>query len=71
MNQPKFAEDCITGNDCLLQVAISGTKEVILNRLKEMVKQMEDSYGKPYQGIVSQYGGVSHVITPIWNGREH
>lgn len=57
-----------TTNDCLLFVAISGTKETIRERLLEMVDQIDSAYGKPYQGCISACRWTIHVITPIWNG---
>lgn len=32
---------------------------------------MDAAYGKPIQGIVSQDDTESHVITPIWNGKQY
>ena len=71
MNLVKFSSDSSEGNDCLLHVSMSGNKAFILNNLKEMVREVESSYGKPYQGINTHFNGCSHVITPIWNGEKY
>lgn len=58
-------------NDCLLFFAIAGNKNTIKAKLEQMIREIDDSYGKPMQGIVSSFNCVSHVITPIWNGEEY
>lgn len=67
----KFVDDAVDGNDCVLHLSMSGSHDAIVDRLKSIIDQMDSSrgnYGKPIQGVVSQYHLVSHVITPIWKG---
>lgn len=52
-------------NPCALYFSATGTKDSIRNKLQEMLNEINSSHGKTYQGIISQYGGVTHVITPI------
>jgi hypothetical protein len=66
-----FDDDIVNGNDCILHLGISGSKEFIRKILQETIKEIDSSYGKPIQGIISQYGGTKHVITPKWNGKEY
>lgn len=57
--------------DCVLLLAISGTKESIREKLLEMVAEIDNDYGKPIQGVVSRFNSISHVITPIWKNKEY
>lgn len=67
-NMINFDDDVTTGEDCVLYLGVSGDKEYIRKVLQDAIKEIDASYGKPVQGIVSQYGGTKHVITPRWNG---
>ena len=66
-----FDSEATTGEDCVLHFSMSGSKESIYNKLKEMAEEIRMPYSKPIQGIVSSFKGISHVITPIWNGAEY
>lgn len=65
----KFADDASKGEN-LLQVSISGDPKFIQQRLREIANEFDTAYGKPCQGIVSQFGEYTHVITPIWHGKQ-
>lgn len=75
MKTPIEFDSCATNiarnQDCLLFFAISGSPQTIKEKLLTMVRQIDSSYGKPAQGIVSGFGYDSHVITPIWNGEKY
>ena len=66
----QFYTDASTGNDCVLHLSVSGSKERVIHILKEALRDIE-VHGKPIQGCVSAFNGVSHVITPVWNGKEY
>jgi len=66
----QFYTDAATGNNCVLHLSVSGSKEKVILILEEALRDIE-VHGKPIQGCVSTFGGVSHVITPIWNGEEY
>lgn len=66
-----FYIESATGKNCVIHFSMSGTKESIKQKLLDMVSEMETDYGKPCQGTVSAFEGVSQVITPIWEGREY
>lgn len=57
--------------DCLLHLSVSGTKESIRQKLFDLIDAIDSDYGKPIQGYVSAFKSDSHVITPIWGGREY
>jgi len=63
-----FAEVATKGTNSILLVALSGDPQRIKDKLIDMAAQIDAPYGKPIQGIVSQYKLTSHVITPIWKG---
>lgn len=57
--------------DCQVFLALTGTREGIIEQLKNLVKQCEDSYGKPYQGRYAHFHCDLEVITPIWKGKPY
>ena len=58
--------------NCQLQVCITGSKEFVLQKLKEMVSEIETSADKkPVQGRYAQGGGHAHIIVPWWVGRRN
>jgi len=67
----QFDIEAATGKDCVLHFSMSGTRAAIQQKLLDMANDMNADYGKPCQGIVSAFKGISHVITPIWGGREY
>lgn len=67
----QFDADSANGNYCVLHFSMSGTKQAIYTKLLDMAEQIHADYGKPIQGIVSAFEGTSHVITPVWNGKEY
>jgi hypothetical protein len=67
----KVSEDHNNPKDSQVFIAITGNKKAIREALTKVIEQMDDSYGKPIQGIHSQYGAVCTVITPLWEGIEY
>lgn len=57
--------------DSQLLLAITGSREFIIERLKLILEDCEGSYGKPYQGIHIFGKGISQVITPKWKGKQY
>lgn len=68
-----FDSECVKKDKyfCSLHISMTGEKEAILDRLKEIVAQIEGSYGKPIQGIVCGFKCDSHVITPKWDNQSY
>lgn len=58
-------------NDSQLILAISGSPEAIKEKLQRIITEMDSSYGKPCQGIMTYFKGTSEVITPIWKGEKY
>lgn len=54
--------------DSQLFIALTGSKLFIQNKLKEILKETDNSYGKPSQGIFIHSDGVCDIQTPIWEG---
>lgn len=54
----------------ILFIGITGTKDAIRARLEHILADF-DTYGKPKQGMLSDWGSESHVITPKWEGKKH
>lgn len=75
MKTIKFAEYAATpteDNNCVLLLAISGNTGTIRRKLFSIIEEMDEkNYGKPCQGIFSQFNSCAHVITPIWKGQEY
>lgn len=67
----QFYTDSATGGDCLLHFSSSGSKEGILESLKNIISQIESDYGKPHQHCVANHNAITHVITPLWNGEKY
>jgi len=68
----QFDTDATTGDDCVILFAASGSKEAIREKLLLMALEINDEeYPKPIQGIISSFSLTSHVITPIWGGKEY
>lgn len=65
-----FDRDAANGSDCVLLAAMSGSPQEIKDKLIDMAAQIDEPHGKPIQGIASQYKLVSHVITPVWKGKQ-
>lgn len=65
----EFNIDSVLGNDCVLHLSISGTKESIEEKLREVLRELDNGYGKPVQGIHINSLSHSHIITPIWEGK--
>lgn len=66
----KFSPDASNG-DTVLQLSITGPSKLIAEKLRNMANEIDSKYGKPRQGITSQYGCTSHVTTPVWGGVEY
>lgn len=58
-------------NDCVLFLAIAGNRGTIRRKLQSMIDEIDGIYGKPIQGVVSSFYSISHVITPVWKGKEY
>lgn len=54
-----------------LILVLTGDSRNIKNKLKEILEQFDDSYGKPRQGTCIDYRLTTTVITPIWNGEPY
>jgi hypothetical protein len=67
----EFYTDTATGDDCVIHISLAGSKDGIREKLLDMVKEIDSNYGKPCQGWVSSYKIDSHIITPIWGGKEY
>lgn len=65
-----FSDDHLNPQDSQLIVAITGSPEYIKNELNRLLEDIT-IYNKPLQGGRVQYGGVVHVLTPIWNKEEY
>jgi hypothetical protein len=57
--------------NCQLFVGLTGTREYIIKRLQSILDDTKSAYGKPFQGIVSEFDGTSTIKTPIWKGKEY
>lgn len=66
-----FHHDHGTASDCQLFVALTGSKDAILQELKKLISEFDTPYGKPCQGTMLQYQCTKSVVTPIWNGKEY
>lgn len=64
-----FDEDAARG-DNVVHISMSGEPRAMRKKLQQIVDDFDSSYGKPIQGVVSQFGVTSHVITPKWHGQE-
>jgi hypothetical protein len=65
-----FSDESSIGEDCVLQISMSGSHEAILERLLKITEKMK--FGrKPCQGIIQQFDCVSQIITPVWNGHKY
>lgn len=55
-----------------LTITMNGTsKKAIKERLLSIVKEIDSNYGKPCQGIISEYQLETHISTPIWNNQSY
>lgn len=54
----------------LVFIALSGSKENMVEKLKKIISEIEDTeLGKPIQGVIHSSGSnIAEVQTPIWNG---
>lgn len=57
--------------DCQLFLAITGSKQAVVETLKKLVAECENSYGKPVQGVSINWHSTTEVITPIWEGKKY
>ena len=57
--------------DCQVLLALTGTKEAIIDELELILRQIQDTYGKPYQGITFRAGITAEVITPVWRSKQY
>ena len=62
-----FDEETTQGEN-VVHISMSGEPKYMKRKLQQMIDEMDSVYGKPIQGVVSQFGLVSHVITPTWGG---
>lgn len=62
----------MSNNKFILNIAMTGeSKEAMKQKLLEIVKEFDSDYGKPCQGIVSQYHVETKISTPIWDGKSY
>ena len=66
-----FSSSHTEPGDCQLIVAMTGSKEFIKERLKQLLEECNDSYGKCRQGIASCHNGTIDVITEVWDGKRY
>ena len=64
-----FDEETTQGEN-VVHISMSGEPRAMRKKLQQIVDEFDSQYGKPIQGVVSQFGVVSHVITPKWHGQE-
>jgi hypothetical protein len=55
-----------------LNITMTATnKEAMKRKLQDIVNEFDKPYGKPCQGIHSQYQVETKLVTPIWDGKEY
>ena len=69
MNAELFNKDHSQPTDCQVLIAITGTREGIIERLREILQQTETH--KPIQGTGVYHKVVSSVITRKWGGKDY
>lgn len=51
-----------------LFVAMTGTKLFMIQTLERLLRELEDDYGKPRQGVNIYAEGTIDIQTPYWDG---
>lgn len=69
----KFSDDHLNEKegDSQFFLAVTGSREFIIERLKEILNDCEGSYGKPFQGVNLYGKGICEKITPKWKGKKY
>jgi hypothetical protein len=62
----------MTKNTFELNISMKGTdKAALRQKLVEIIKEFDDDYGKPRQGIMGEFNLETKISTPIWDGKEY
>lgn len=67
----KLDEDHKDPKQSQVIIAITGEKKAIKEMLLKITEEIDAPYGKPIQGIISKYGAIVQVITPVWEGKKY
>jgi hypothetical protein len=67
--QITISNEHLSPDDCQLITAITGTKEFIIERLEQLLKEAKQI--KPVQGVLVYSDGSADVITPVWGGKRY
>lgn len=66
----QFVDDHLKGEN-QVYIALSGSKEGMIEDLEAIIHELKTGINKPIQGIMINSSRVRQVITPFWNGKPY
>jgi hypothetical protein len=64
----EFTDDHIKGQN-QAYIALSGSKEGMIEDLEAIIHELKTGINKPIQGVTIHFNNVRQVITPFWDGK--